>query len=224
MRENNRGFAISTILYGMLLITVLVLGGLLATLHSSKQSNAHFIDDVENYLNQKADEYVKNRPSFDRECFVFDAKTGTITDYRCHRTHKDVVIPDMIDGVKVVSIGKDAFWGAGTTWGIDATINSVVIPEGVKSIGEFAFAYENLKTITIPSSVTSIGRCAFLRDRLNPGSNPDLETVVNLTGRSFYFNHIIYCDVDDVENPDLLLKTGTIHRKKNYLTVTITDH
>lgn len=222
MKINKKGFAISTILYGMLLMTMLILGGLLTTLHASKRSNDLLIDEVEDYLNQKADEYVKNRPSFDPKCFIFDASTGTITDYLCHRTHKDVIIPDMIDGVKVVAIGEKAFWGGGTTFNVEATINSVVIPEGVRSIKEFAFAYNNIKTITVPSTVTSIGRCAFFRGHLNPGSNPDLETVVNLTGRGFYFERIIYCD--DAENPDHFLKTGVIFRKKNYLQVTITDH
>ena len=41
-------------------------------------------------------------------------------------------------------------------------ITDVVVPEGVKSIGNFAFVgYKNLSSITIPNSVTSIGISAF---------------------------------------------------------------
>jgi len=63
MKLNEKGFAISTILYGMLLMAVLILGGLLTSLSSSKRSNDLLIDDVEDYLNKYADEYVKNNPT-----------------------------------------------------------------------------------------------------------------------------------------------------------------
>ncbi len=44
----------------------------------------------------------------------------------------------------------------------DTRVTSVTIPNGITSIGEYAFAYcRSLTSVTIPDSVTSIGDCAF---------------------------------------------------------------
>ena len=54
----------------------------------------------------------------------------------------------------VTRIGERAFWYSGLT--------SVTIPDGVTSIGDWAFlACTNLTSVTIPDSVTSIGYEAF---------------------------------------------------------------
>ncbi len=90
---------------------------------------------------------------------VTDASTGeescNITGY--NGDEKDVKIPARIDGKPVISIER---MDMGST---DHTIiESVEIPYGVTSIGEFAF-YEctSLKSVTIPNSVTSIYGWAF---------------------------------------------------------------
>ena len=67
---------------------------------------------------------------------------------------KDVIIPDMIGGKKVTSIGMSAFFFKGLT--------SVVIPDSVTSIGYEAFAENELTNVVIPGSVTSVGNFAFL--------------------------------------------------------------
>jgi len=55
----------------------------------------------------------------------------------------------------VTSIGDYAFYNCDS-------FTSIIIPEGVTSIGDSAFAYcDNISSITIPSSVTSIGYKAF---------------------------------------------------------------
>ncbi len=61
----------------------------------------------------------------------------------------EIVLPS---GLKV--IGDSAFRG-------DSSVISVVIPEGVESIGSFAFAESGLQTITFPASVTDIAPDAF---------------------------------------------------------------
>jgi len=70
----------------------------------------------------------------------------------------DIVIPSSItvDGIeyRMTSIGNDAFRGC-----VDAT--SVVIPNSVKSIGEYAFATCGFTSITIGNSVETIGTRAF---------------------------------------------------------------
>lgn len=43
----------------------------------------------------------------------------------------------------------------------DVSLKHVTIPEGVTSIGEYAFAESGIETISLPNSLTSIGECAF---------------------------------------------------------------
>jgi hypothetical protein len=66
-----------------------------------------------------------------------------------------LVIPSIINGGTVVSIGNGAF-------SYSSTLTSVTIPNTVTSIGSSAF-YEcnNMTSVDIPSSVTSIGYQAF---------------------------------------------------------------
>ncbi len=93
----------------------------------------------------------------DESCFTFDSTTGTITDYS-DTCPKDVMIPNMISGVEVVSIGRQAFY--------KNDLNSVIIPNTVTTIGVNAFAINQLKTIVIPSNVTSIGDMSFYNNQL----------------------------------------------------------
>ena len=79
--------------------------------------------------------------------------TVTITDYK--GTDPALVIPSEIDGKTVTALDGYSFW-------MDDNLTSVVIPEGVKSIGKYAFnASKNITSITVPSSVTTIGDAAF---------------------------------------------------------------
>ena len=82
----------------------------------------------------------------DGTCYV--AGIGTCTD-------TDILIPPVSpDGDTVTAIGNDAFCG-------NTAITSVVIPEGVLTIGEYAFASSSLQNIVISASVTEIGVSAF---------------------------------------------------------------
>ena len=107
----------------------------------------------------------------------------------------DVVIPSEINGKKVVAIADYAFTTNGITpttinntkkvipsylynnrnvgtvrklnMSVDGLgITSVVIPNTVTSIGEYAFFVNKLTEVTIPSSVTSIGVVAFRGNKL----------------------------------------------------------
>lgn len=69
-------------------------------------------------------------------------------------TETDVIIPREINGMKVTSIGEDAFWGSALT--------SVTLPDSVTSIGKAAFGHcDALTSIILPASVTNIGDHAF---------------------------------------------------------------
>ena len=62
----------------------------------------------------------------------------------------ELVIPDVLDGIAVTSIGNQAFYG-------NQALTSVKIPSGVTAIGEYAFSgCISMISATIPDSVVSI--------------------------------------------------------------------
>jgi hypothetical protein len=114
--------------------------------------------------------------------FTFITNNGTITITGYTGPVSAVTIPDTINGLPVTSIGDWAFYnGASPGPGI---LTGVAIPNGVTSIGDYAFAWNytlrsatlgnglrsigvgafadcGLTTITIPRSVSSLGDLAF---------------------------------------------------------------
>ena len=94
----------------------------------------------------------------------------------------DVTIPSVLGGyaVKKVSEGNPVFgWG-------NNSVTSVVIPEGMTSIGGSAFnACLSLTSITIPNSVTSIG-AAFVAGCSSLTSITIPNSVTSIGNRSFF--------------------------------------
>ncbi len=80
---------------------------------------------------------------------------GTVEILRYAGSKKKVVIPEKLDGKKVISIREESF-------SYCSNLTSVEIPAGVTNIGAHAFrSCGNLTEIKIPSSVTHIGDGAF---------------------------------------------------------------
>jgi hypothetical protein len=95
--------------------------------------------------------------------FEYTASGDTCTITKYHGKETAVVIPETIDGYTVVAIGKEAFRYT--------DIVSVVIPDGVREIQDYAFGEcTYLKDITIPDSVTVIGAHAF--------ENTDISSII----------------------------------------------
>ncbi len=122
---------------------------------SLTQWNAIEIDDYENgYLLNATlhTDYDPNAPVvevlFEYSVLDENAKTAEITEYL--GSDSEVVIPSTIDGYQITEIGRSSF-------ALNETITSVVIPEGVKTIGDGAFAHcTNLAEITLPDSIERI--------------------------------------------------------------------
>lgn len=114
---------------------------------------------------------------------------GTCTD-------SALVIPQYIDGYKVLAIGQNAFLDC-------VSITSVVIPDGVLYIGEAAFkSCLELKSVTLPGSVTVIDDDAFhwcwnLSDITIP------EGVQTIGVRAFRG-----CDMSELVLPDSVVSVG----------------
>ena len=93
------------------------------------------------------------------------------------RTDATVCISDTYKGVPVTKIGDSAF--------ADKTMSSVIIPEGVTTIGKSAFSgCNNLTSVTFPNSLTTIEDSAFMEcDKL---ANVTLGDNVTYIGNSAF--------------------------------------
>ena len=77
----------------------------------------------------------------------------TITDCDENASGK-IVIPETIEGYPVTAIGEGAFSPC-------SHITEIILPSGLKTIGDSAFAYVSFETVHIPDTVTYIGAGAF---------------------------------------------------------------
>jgi hypothetical protein len=100
----------------------------------------------------------------------FAFSNGTIEYYSGSETA--LVIPSLIDGRPVTSIGKKAFYNKGLT--------SVTIPDSVTTIGDSAFYGNKLTSVVIPDSVTTIGDSAFYGNQLMSVVIPDSVTTIGI--------------------------------------------
>ena len=102
----------------------------------------------------------------------FEKATGTIT--WIPYAWEGSVIPSEIEGVKVVALG-DGWVCYNNDEGKRDHLKEIVLPDGLKKIGEGAFSNCRIESIVIPDSVESIGDYAFrgcseLKEISMPGS------------------------------------------------------
>ena len=92
--------------------------------------------------------------------FNYEESGNSITIYDVDRSLKHVVIPAYINDKPVTTLARRSFGGVGDYY--NAALESVVIPETVRTIGVEAFLYcENLKSVQINNGVTAIKDKAF---------------------------------------------------------------
>ncbi len=112
---------------------------------------------------------------------VGEDQTATITRYT--GTAEEVVVPSVIDGYPVKTIGYGALQHT-------RNLKSVTISEGIQIIERAAFNCSHMVDISIPDSVTYIGTSAFDGCRfLKSVAIPDNVTVISQ--RAFFDCHVL---------------------------------
>lgn len=99
----------------------------------------------------------------DPSIWKFDKKTGSLNGFKNKDNPTEVVIPAEIEGVKVRTFGKDAFRYSDrpNDTKVKNKITKLTLPEGLESMGEWAFQGNDIKEITLPSTLTDLGTRAF---------------------------------------------------------------
>ena len=93
-------------------------------------------------------------PAPDTSLFRYAETDGGILILSYSGLEKDLTIPSVIDGKRVIGIAEKAFY--------NSPLERVVLPDGIKSIGWFAFAGSyRLRSVVMPASVSSIAYGAF---------------------------------------------------------------
>lgn len=125
---------------------------------SEKQQKISELQDKLNALRSESADTTGSQASIEitqvQVGYLYTVENGeaTVTGYR--GDDRQLVIPASIDGYKVTAIGANAFE--------DSALTSVIISDGIVSVGWFAFnGCNRLTSVTVPNSVTEIGYYAF---------------------------------------------------------------
>ncbi len=99
--------------------------------------------------------FIPNAKAATDGIFTYTISNGEATITHCDTSASGaLVIPSILGGCPVTSIGEWAFYGC-------ISLTSVEIPDSVKTICNYAFCESDLINVIIGDSVTSIGNSAF---------------------------------------------------------------
>jgi len=122
-------------------------------------------------------------------------------------------IPPIINGVLVTSIGDNAF-GNFDPEQVVSPLSAVTIPDGVHTIGSWAFGNNQLSSITIPDSIHTIRFGAFAFNRLQSVTIPNGVNTIE-------FNTFGNNELTEVDIPDSVYTIGDSAFANNLLTEVI---
>ena len=136
--------------------------------------------------------------------FVFNASNGQILGLNpAYTGDGNIIIPAAIDGVAVKSLATGAFNGSklikrvsfeagcqittipADTFRANTNLTSVTLPEGITSLGNYAFSETRFTAIALPTSLRSIGIYAF-------SSNTSLRSITLPEGVTTVGGYIFY--------------------------------
>ena len=130
-----------------------------------------------------------SRVSVDQNGYVLYRDGATVSLIAYEGTETDLVLPSGI-----TEINSCALLGL-------TTLKSVVIPEGVTSIGDYAFQNCKLESVTIPVSVIKIGTYSFYlssNDFTYNGTQAQWKAIIKGTSWLGSSNYIIHCMDGDI--------------------------
>lgn len=90
----------------------------------------------------------------------------------------ELVVPGVLNGYTVWGIGASAFY--------QKSFSTVILPEGITSIEDCAFAYcRQLKSVSLPNSLTNIGENPFIGSPASIKLSPDQPRFATIDGVLF---------------------------------------
>ncbi len=125
-------------------------------------------------------------------------------------TEREVIVPNMIEGEKVTSIGEQAFAFAdidkvtlkegiiklGSSAFSHSALYEISLPKGLKEIEPFAFYMDaSLKSVDIPATVTYIGDYAFSESGLESVTFNQGKELAVISDAAFSACYSLSCDV-----------------------------
>ena len=127
-----------------------------------------------------------------------------------------ISVPSEYKGMPVTSISAGAFLGCHTT------VTVVIIPEGIKEIGNSAFAhFGHLRSISLPLSLEKIGWCAFYQSTSQleyiyyPGTKEQWENI--------YIDHYGLGGLENHQGGPIYSATPNCHVKENVVLSTASE-
>ncbi len=142
------------------------------------------------------------------QVFYYNSDTGylytknidnKLTIYGLRDQTADLVIPQKIDGLDIIGIGKYTFYN-------NKIIRNVTISEGVQFIEEYAFRFaETLESVILPKTLTRIAKGAFADcSRLSAINNNDGEELAQIALAEIAEETFLHTPWYDAKTPEFL--------------------
>lgn len=132
---------------------------------SKKNSNPYKLNDQKSTTTDSNDLVSADGIYF----YTIDEDNLSITGYQ--GTGNELIIPDTIDGYKVIAIKRGAFAG-------HSELTSIMLPESLMSIGPHSFSGTSIRTITIPKNVNRNGEDGYVSTSGSLNGATDLTEVI----------------------------------------------